>query len=164
MVSSVGNSLNSLFASSFSEVTRTTALTNPKSAAIDALKRIAPELPSQAVEAHGGQQQNEGKTGQQGRFGGFDDRQPSLSDYIKPKATISPADEAALFSIDPALFAQTIKEQPSRAPQASYLLQNASDERTQEQLSRRKQSYVAQLYAQASDITFSSDSFVNQAA
>lgn len=168
MVSPVSNSLNSLFAASFSDVTRTTALTNPtKTTALDALKRIAPDVPSQAIQGAGQQAQQQGQGTNQGRFGTSDERQPSLSDYLRPKPSLAPADEVALFTIEPGEAAFVPQIAPFSAVQAkapSYLAQTVEEEQVQDQTSRRRQSYVAQLYAQTGDIAFSSDSVVNYAA
>lgn len=168
MVSPVSNSLNALFAASFSDVTRTTALTNPnKTNALDALKRIASDLPSQAIQGTGQQSQQQGQNPSQERFYTGDERQPSLSDYLRPKPSLAPTDEVALFTIEPGEASFTPAQVPFASVQAktpSYIAQTVEEEQVQDQTSRRRQSYVAQLYAQTGDIAFSSDSFVNYAA
>lgn len=170
MVSSVTNNLNYLIGASFAEVTRTGALKSGKAAeALDALKRITPDLAGQQVDQVGNELQQDSRSNQ-GRFGTFDDRQPSLSDYVRPKTSLSPSDEVALFAVDasaPATSAQGGLAQPQvRVQQASFLkeVEEQAQQQLQDQTSRRKQSYVAQLYAQTGDITFSGDRFVNQAA
>lgn len=169
MVSSVTNSVNYLVAATFSDVARANAVGNPKAAsALDALKRITPELPGQQVDQVGQQSQQGGRSGQQGRFGAFDERQPSLSDYVRPKLALAPSEEMALFATDLANqatpVAAPIQPPQIQARQASFLEDTVAEEQVQEQASRRKQSYVANLYAQTGDIAFSGDRFVNQAA
>lgn len=167
MVSSVTNNLNYLIGASFAEVTRTSALRSGKAAeALDALKRITPDLAGQQVEQAGNELQKDSRSNS-GRFGTFDDRQPSLSDYVRPKTSLSPSDEVALFAVDAATSTQGGLAQPQvRVQQASFLkeTEDQAQQQLQDQTSRRKQSYVAQLYAQTGDITFSGDRFVNQAA
>lgn len=164
MVSSVTNSLNYLYAASFSEVPRTSALT-PKNG-LDALKRIQPELPGQVVDPTGRQPQQGRDQQGYGRFEAFDERQPNLADYVRPKPALSPADEMALFAVDMAAAnnAPAIAAPPIRVQDASYVQETAQEERQQDRLAQRKQSYVAQLYAQTGDITFSSESLIRQAA
>lgn len=168
MVSTVTNNLNYLAGTSFSEVGRTGAIKNGKpTEALDALKRITPDLAGQQVEQVGNELQQDGRDSQ-GRFGTFDERQPSLSDYVRPKVALAPSDEVALFAVDgTAASEQDGVAQPQvQADQASFLKgkEDQAQQHLQDQISRRKQYYVAQLYAQTSDITFSGDSFVNQAA
>ncbi len=166
MISSL-NSLNQLYAASFSDITRVNAVTPVKGNAAEALKRIAPELPGQIIEPASRDQQNQGRN--QGRFNPFgDDKQPSLGDFVRPKPTLAPSDEMALFALNEAdsiNIAAQVQQPTISLEKASYLAATqAQQEQARDHLSQRKQSYVAQLYAQTGDITFSADSVVNQAA
>lgn len=164
MVSSVTNSLNYLVSASFSDVGRAASVKGEKTTeALEAIKRITPDIAGQQI----GGKLPQSESGSQGQFSVSDERQSSLSGYARAKISLGPADEAALFSVDAGSAAPDGATQSQAELQHSLFTEQVTEReqlQVQEQIARRKQSYVAQLYAQTGDITFSGDRFVNQAA
>lgn len=162
MVSAITSGLNSLFAS-FSELNKVAP--NNLRPPVDNAKRITPEQARETIDGYAQQQQNRGKSQQSPRFNLPDDRQPSFASFSRPQVALNPADEVALFSLLQAADAEAEKpldflELSQELPPQGIALPSVQDNPQ----SRRRQSYVAQLYAQTNDIAFSSDKVLNQAA
>lgn len=161
MVSAINSGLNSLFAS-FSELNKVAP--NTLRPPVDNAKRIIPEQARETIDGYA-QQQSRNKSQQSTRFTLPDERQPSFASFSRPQVALNPADEVALFSLQQA--ADTEAENASDALKLSQELPSQATTLPPIQdnpQSRRRQSYVAQLYAQTNDIAFSGDKVLNQAA
>lgn len=163
MVASTSSSINALFATSFSDVRKTSALVDQRLAEIGALNRAVSQTPvEQASDSTNNQSKRQSQAFQ--RF--IDERQPSLNDLAKPRAELNPSDEVALFSLPPevANFASALSGSALTNSEREEIISRAQQAAANDSASLRRQSYVANLYAQTGDITFSSDRVLNQAA
>jgi hypothetical protein len=146
MVSSINSGLNALFAS-FSEIE---ALKNAR------VPTIAPATGGDVGSATPDQSSRKSQT----PFVPQVSRESSFGDIARPKATLAPADELALFAENGELETAADEAYPVG------LRDSGTPEPTAQQYNfqLRKPSYVAQLYAQTNDITFSTDTILKQAA
>lgn len=155
MVSSVNNSLNSLFAT-FSDVTKVT--TPQAQAPIDPVKRVT-GTPEREALNEAGQRQQQGRNRQStDRFSLPDERQATFASFTRPRPLMAPSEEMALFAQEPA--------KSTQAPPQEKAANSATEAQlpVAEKTPQRRQSYVANLYAQANDVVFNSDRTLNQAA
>jgi hypothetical protein len=164
MIAPVNNSLNGLLAA-FSDVNRTSSLTpQTRNIPIEQTRRIAPEQLRDRPEISEDVLSKQSRSGA-GRYGLPDERQPSLASFAKPKPLLAPSDEAQLFArAEDTVNAATQTKKSAERPIDSELAKLANLAQPQASIEQRRQSYVAQLYAQTNDITFSSDRILNQAA
>lgn len=154
MVSSVNTNLNSLFAS-FSDVTKVTA---PQAQfPVDPVKRVTTTPEREALNEAAQRQQGRNRQAAD-RFGLPEERQATFASFTRPRPVMAPAEEMALFAqAADAPVQVTAPQSPDRSaeltqpPAASPVV-------------LRRQSYVANLYAQANDVVFSGDRSLNQAA
>lgn len=164
MVTTVTNTLNALFASSFSDVRRTNAALDQRQIDVNALNRVTAQTP---VEQPSDSTSNLTRRQQQQSLLRFlDERQPRLNDFVRPRADLNPADEVALFSLPPevASSASTLSGSTLTNLDREEIITRAQQNAANDAAALRRQSYVANLYAQTGDITFSSDRVLNQAA
>lgn len=108
------------------------------------------------------QQQRQQTLAQQNR------RNATFTDLIRPKATLNPADEVALFAA-PAngplqLAAPQTKQQPGDEPGITDVIFDEATPADDVSLAAQKQQRVASLYARNADITFNVDPVYSQAA
>ena len=168
MISPINSSLNAYLAS-FSELSRTSALhAQTRALPVEPTRRITPEQLREQPEIAQDVLSERGKQNQ-ARFGLPDERRPSFADFTKPRALIAPSDEAQLFAaanevVSEAIQISRITTESSRQADFAHMAHVQQEQATQSQLSLRRQSYVAQLYAQTNDITFSNDHVVDHAA
>jgi hypothetical protein len=166
--------MNYLFTASFSDVSGVAPYGKPKPAIFPPVAPIAgDESKSESSQGLNSrttsqEQPTERKVADKQMQTG--ERPARFNDYTRPRPSLSPADEATLFAED-ASNEQDANLSFSFTQAASgytAFSQSAKQPDTERQslnnLAKRKQSYVAQLYAQIGDITFSSDNIVNQAA
>jgi hypothetical protein len=146
MVSSITSGINALFAS-FSEIEALRAARAGQSG------HTSKNTDSLAVTQDAPSRRNNGS------FAALREREPSLANLGRPKATLSPVDELALFSENAA--DAPVEEYPVGLRESNAVETPSS---AQYNLQLRKPSYIAQLYAQTNDITFSSDTLYRQAA
>lgn len=156
MVSSVTNNLNSLFAS-FSDVGKVTA---PQAQApVDPLQRVTGAPARETLDEARQRQQQQGRNGQSGeRFSLPDERQATLASFTRPRPLMAPSEEMAVFAQDESAPARPSAQEVLNNSAASAQLQVAPA------APQRRQSYVANLYAQANDVVFNGDRTLNQAA
>lgn len=149
MVSPINN-LNALFAS-FSQFE------------VGKPARVTPTTPSIVQEAVEGLQNDLSKSGRSPNFQALLERESRFGDLTRPKASLAPSDELALFAENAQATVSTapVEEYPVGLREGSEV--SAEAQTYNFQLSR-KPSYVAQLYAQMNDITFSNDTLYKQAA
>ena len=163
MVASITNSINALLATSLSDARRTAALVDERQAEIGALNRVVNQTP---VEQASDNANNQSRRQSQAFQRYVDERQPSLSDLARPRAELNPSDEVALFSLPPevASYASVLSGSTLTNTVREEIISRAQQAAANDSASLRRQSYVANLYAQTGDITFSSDRVLNQAA
>jgi len=165
MVSSIYSDLNTIFAASFSQVAKSTGVIPAKTNALEQT-RSATQAPRDVVDSITQDEARNSRRNTPQRFSLPDERQPTFASFNKPQIQLNSADEMQLFAL----------EDTDAAPaQAGELPQVGSEalaggfssgqvSATTDQLSRRRQNYIAQLYARTNDIAFSSDRVLNQAA